>query len=300
MNSKLLAFLEEIRTQGNMSKAAQILFVTQPYISRVIKNAENQFGVSLIDRSSHPIQLTYAGERLLSYLQEENRLRVNLDREMTHLSEFKYGQLTIASNRDFNDQTYQKMLIGFHNNYPNIHANVINVSSRDAEKRILSGSVDFFLGKPLLNDKIEYEPITKFPLVIILPNNLPQFDPDNLWVDYNPKTLSQLTGNTFISIPHESGYQRMINSYLNEQSILAEFNMEVPNIRLATKLALDSVGAVITPEYILDENTDYEGKVNLMRIPIERLATEFGISYVETRQSSEPLDVMFDIVRNSI
>ncbi len=59
MNSKLLSFLEEIKAQGNMSKAAQALFVTQPYISRVIKNAEVNFGVKLIDSiiTSHPIDL---------------------------------------------------------------------------------------------------------------------------------------------------------------------------------------------------------------------------------------------------
>ncbi|GAW71713.1 LysR family transcriptional regulator [Lentilactobacillus parakefiri] len=129
MNSKLLSFLEEIQAQGNMSKAAQALFVTQPYISRVIKNAEVNFGVKLIDRSSHPIQLTYAGERLLAFLQEENRLRANLDREMTHLSQFKYGHLTIASNEVVTNDLYKPVLVRFYNKYPNIHAQITRMTS---------------------------------------------------------------------------------------------------------------------------------------------------------------------------
>lgn len=303
MNSKLLSFLEEIKAQGNMSKAAQALFVTQPYISRVIKNAEVNFGVRLIDRSSHPIQLTYAGERLLVYLQDENRLRANLDREMTHLSQFKYGHLTIASNEIVTDDVYRPVLIRFYKKYPNIHAQIIRMNSRDAEKRLLSGSLDFFVGHPLQSPKVEYVPIAKLPLVFVIPESSKAFKEGQLYVDYNEDELARLTGESFISTPQRDNYQRLVTNYLSDLGISAEFSIEVPDIHLASDLALNHVGAIVTPEpfaedkYMSDEQKKH---VNIVKIPTDKITADFGISYIKTKQQSEPVNDLLDIISDVV
>lgn len=51
MENRLLDFLEAIQAQPSMTKAAQSIFVSQPYISRVIKKAEADYRISLVDRS---------------------------------------------------------------------------------------------------------------------------------------------------------------------------------------------------------------------------------------------------------
>lgn len=299
MNSKLLSFLEEIKAQGNMSKAAQALFVTQPYISRVIKNAEVNFGVRLIDRSSHPIQLTYAGEKLLSYLQEENRLRANLDREMTHLSEFKYGHLTIASNDVLSNDIYEPILIRFSHKYPKIHAQVIRMNSRDAEKRLLSGSLDFFVGQPLSNPKIDYQPVAKVPLVFIIPESSSLFQSGKYKVDYDSLNFNKLSGEPFIGIPQQDFYQRAVNNYLSDLSVSPEYSLEVPDIHLAANLALDALGTTIAPEVFVSDqfvNDDQRKKINVAPIPTDAIAADFGISYMKTKQASEPITDLLNII----
>lgn len=298
MNSKLLAFLEEIKTQGNMSKAAQTLFVTQPYISRVIKNAENHFGVHLIDRSSHPIRLTYAGERLLSYLQEQNRLRVTLDREMTHLSEYKYGHLSIASDDSLSDDAYSKIITKFNKKYPNIHLQIINTTARDAEKRVLSGSLDFFIGKKINNPKLTHVSLVNTALALVIQKSMASFDADKLWIDYDPNILNELIGHSFISIPHDSSYQRMINSFLNEINLPVEFNFEVPTIQLAVKLALNNLGAVIAPKYIIKRNQFEDAEVSLMKLPKDQLATKIELSYLENTKNSKPINELIEIIKD--
>lgn len=299
MNSKLLSFLEEIKAQGNMSKAAQALFVTQPYISRVIKNAEVNFGVRLIDRSSHPIQLTYAGEKLLSYLQEENRLRANLDREMTHLSEFKYGHLTIASNDILSNDIYEPILIRFSHKYPKIHAQVIRMNSRDAEKRLLSGSLDFFVGQPLSNPKVEYQPVAKIPLVFIIPESSSLFQAGKYEVDYQSLDFSKLSGEPFIGIPQQDYYQRAVNNYLSDLSVSPEYSLEVPDIHLAANLAINALGVTIAPEMFIADpfvSDDQKKKLNVVRIPSDALTAEFGITYMKTKQTSEPINDLLEII----
>lgn len=299
MNSKLLSFLEEIKAQGNMSKAAQTLFVTQPYISRVIKNAEVNFGVRLIDRSSHPIQLTYAGEKLLSYLQEENRLRANLDREMTHLSEFKYGHLTIASNDVLSNDIYEPILIRFSHKYPKIHAQVIRMNSRDAEKRLLSGSLDFFVGQPLSNPKVEYQPVAKIPLVFIIPSSSSLFQAGKYKVDYKSLDFSKLSGEPFIGIPQQDFYQRAVNNYLSDLGISPEYSLEVPDIHLAANLAINALGVTVAPDVFVSDqfiSDDKKKNLNIVQTPSDALTADFGITYMKTKQTSEPINDLLEII----
>lgn len=46
------------------------LYVSQPYLSKFLKDIESEVGVKLIDRESNPLTLTYAGERYLAYAEE--------------------------------------------------------------------------------------------------------------------------------------------------------------------------------------------------------------------------------------
>ena len=299
MNSKLLSFLEEIKAQGNMSKAAQSLFVTQPYISRVIKNAEDNFGVKLIDRSSHPIQLTYAGERLLGFLQDEHQLRANLDREMTHLSQFKYGHLTIASNEAVTNEVYKPVLLRFYEKYPKVHAQIISIPSRDAEKRLTSGSLDFFVGNPLQSPKIQYLPVARVPLVLVIPKSSALYQEGKTFVDFEELDLKQMAGESFISIPHDNMYHRLIASFLHDKGVAVEYSIEVPDVGLAADLALNHIGASIIPENYVTEDQLADAKIediNIARIPMGMLTADFGISYIKSKQTAEPVDDLVTII----
>ena len=52
-----------IRDEGNFSRAARSLFMTQPALSRHVQEMERELGVRLFDRDRHSVTLTEAGER---------------------------------------------------------------------------------------------------------------------------------------------------------------------------------------------------------------------------------------------
>lgn len=59
-----------VAEMGNISRAAQKLFLTQPALSRQIKALENEIGQCLLERKAHSIRLTPAGENLLREARE--------------------------------------------------------------------------------------------------------------------------------------------------------------------------------------------------------------------------------------
>lgn len=65
----LLDFVE-LAKSGNFSRAAELRNVTQPAFSRQVKQLEEWVGVTLVDRGSHPVELTAAGRLFLGQASE--------------------------------------------------------------------------------------------------------------------------------------------------------------------------------------------------------------------------------------
>jgi DNA-binding transcriptional LysR family regulator len=76
----------EVAANLSFSKAAQILFVTQPAISKHIKGLEDQYKVPLFERKGNSILLTEAGGKLNDYLQQATEIERKAEYELSVLS----------------------------------------------------------------------------------------------------------------------------------------------------------------------------------------------------------------------
>ena len=93
--TQLLAF-QAVANSGSITKAAQLLHVSQPLISKHVKNLEQDCGVKLIERSAGTAQLTDAGASLLRHA---NAILVHLDEARKELKSPK-SLKTIRSSQD--------------------------------------------------------------------------------------------------------------------------------------------------------------------------------------------------------
>lgn len=82
MNEKDFQYTLMVAKCHSFSRAAQLLYLSQPALSRYISNLEKQLGIILFDRSISPVKLTSAGQRFCAYATEilelENKLRSEL------------------------------------------------------------------------------------------------------------------------------------------------------------------------------------------------------------------------------
>lgn len=81
MELRQLRYFVAVAEEGNISRAAQKIFLTQPALSRQIKALEDEVGQALLERRPHSIHLTRAGETMLHEARELlDRAKVLLDR----------------------------------------------------------------------------------------------------------------------------------------------------------------------------------------------------------------------------
>ena len=78
MTLQQIRYVMEISRCGSISKAAQELYLTQPYLSSTLKDLENELHISIFSRSRKGITLTRDGQEFLRYaktlLEQEERI----------------------------------------------------------------------------------------------------------------------------------------------------------------------------------------------------------------------------------
>src|SRR5688572_17868114 len=84
----------EVASHLSFSKAAQVLYISQPAISKHIKMLESQYRTSLFERKGNSIQLTDIGDILFKHLQEAKQIQRNLEFD---ISTFKNAADAVGS-----------------------------------------------------------------------------------------------------------------------------------------------------------------------------------------------------------
>ena len=75
--------------ERSISKAAERLYLSQPYLSQYLAKLENTLGVTLLDRSHSPLTLTPAGEVFHAYLERHGYLNRQLVSDLQDLKDKK-------------------------------------------------------------------------------------------------------------------------------------------------------------------------------------------------------------------
>lgn len=96
MDIKHLQYFIEVTNFNSFTRAADHLFITQPTISKMIKNLETELGVELFDRSRKQLILTDAGRVVLEQAKLIDKAFHNLETEMDNLLGLKKGHIRIG------------------------------------------------------------------------------------------------------------------------------------------------------------------------------------------------------------
>lgn len=142
MDIKQLQYFITVANFNSFSLAAQHLFITQPTISKMIKNLEAELGVTLFDRTRKKLILTDAGQTVLEQAKLINKAFSNLEVELDHLIGLKKGHIRIGLPPIFDAHLLLKIIGCFHERYPGITFQFIEDGSKKIEEDIENNHLD--------------------------------------------------------------------------------------------------------------------------------------------------------------
>lgn len=129
----------------SFSKAAIELNISQPAVTRHIKEIEQRYQTSLFSRIGNKVFLTKAGERVYNVLKIIDQSYRELDFEISQLEKHVSGQLKIAASSTISQYIIPKVIASFHKRYPQIQIFLSNGNSFEMEKLLLENTVDMAL-----------------------------------------------------------------------------------------------------------------------------------------------------------
>ncbi|MGG4264472.1 cidABC operon transcriptional activator CidR [Peribacillus simplex] len=142
MDIKHLQYFIEVTNFNSFTRAADHLFITQPTISKMIKNLETELGVELFDRSRKQLILTDAGRVVLEQAKLIDKAFHNLETEMDNLLGLKKGHIRIGLPPIIDASFFPRILSRFHEVYPDITFQLVENGSKKIEESVQNDLID--------------------------------------------------------------------------------------------------------------------------------------------------------------
>ncbi len=156
MELRVLSYFLTIAREENITKAAALLHVTQPTLSRQMMQLEAELGVKLFTRNSHNITLTEQGLLLKRRAQELVSLAEKTKQELGQRDQLS-GELSIGSGEYQNSRLLAEILAAFQAQHSAIQFEVYGGNSDNIKERIERGTLDVgFLLEPVDVGKYEF------------------------------------------------------------------------------------------------------------------------------------------------
>jgi DNA-binding transcriptional LysR family regulator len=137
-----LRILRAVATEKNFTKAAAVLYLSQPSLSKQIKTLEKNLDILLINRERNNISLTESGKVLLQYSERILALCEESCRALIDLKNGDRGNLTVGASQTIGTYLMPRILALFAQNYPQIDLKVQVNSTRVIAKHIINREID--------------------------------------------------------------------------------------------------------------------------------------------------------------
>ena len=145
MELRVLQYFLVVAREENITKAASLLHITQPTLSRQLMSLEEELGVKLFRRGKHSIVLTEDGMLLRRRAQEIVDLAEKTAKELMHGEEAVSGEISIGCGETQNMKPLAEIMASFQRKYPDVSFHIYTAIADDVKERLENGTLDMGL-----------------------------------------------------------------------------------------------------------------------------------------------------------
>lgn len=157
MELRVLQYFLAVTREQSISGAAESLHLSQPTLSRQLKDMEEELGKQLLIRGNRRITLTEEGMILRKRAEEIMELVQKAEHEIATSDEFIAGDITIGAGETDGVRFLAQTTKALQKHYPDIHLHIISGDGESVEENLDRGLIDFgFLCREIDTAKYEY------------------------------------------------------------------------------------------------------------------------------------------------
>lgn len=280
---------------GGFNRAASELFVTQPAVSRTIRQMEEALGVKLFYRCGNrrKVSLTPAGEQVLHFADQVIALWGRLQHEIrSDTSEDRQSTVSIACGPTSSRYILPELLRRYNSIYPSVRFSLrVWTTAPDIDADVLSGHAD-------LGVQTDWFVSGEFHLVPLFRDRLVLIGPPGEGTDEFPSSPAEVGTLPFITTPRGTPYRTFLERWSESLAVRLEPRMEVSSVDILKQLVRLGVGYAITSEISVVQDLA-EGAVRLLRAPGLPLEYNFYAAYVPQRPLSSAASALLALLKGA-
>ena len=142
MNLKQARYIKTIAECGSFTAAAKKLFVSQPSLSQMLHQVEQEIGVTIFDRSVSPLRLTYAGEKYIQAAERMLSAEAELESQLREIRQEHSGRMRLGISVSRATQVIPLVLPIFASQYLMVTLELVESGSANLENLLQEGKVD--------------------------------------------------------------------------------------------------------------------------------------------------------------
>lgn len=183
LNFRLRVFYS-VATFSSFTKAAEEMFITQPAVTKNIKELESELGIRLFNRISNKITLTEAGKLLLHYTEHVLTLDKKFMFDLGVLKQKFSGDLKLGASTTIGQYVLPPILAKFKIEQPEMELSLLNDNTQRIETALIEKVLDLGIVEGnSKNSQLKYIPFIKDEIVAIAHSSQPLFAKDEITLD---------------------------------------------------------------------------------------------------------------------
>lgn len=289
MNLNQLKIFYYAAKNGNLSSAANELFITQPAVTKGIQRLQEHYEIKFVDFVGKKLMLTDAGEVLYQIAEKIFEMEKQAEESIRDFQQRKRGQIRVLSSESFGDYYLPHIIIPFSKAYPLVRISMNILPTEQVVEKTASLNCDLgFISYPVEHKKLSVREILEDKLVIITAPNHPLAHKKNL----KPKDLE---GQNFIMHEKGSAPRRAIEELIRKNNISILIPLELSSNRAIKRAVEERTGIALISRKVANEEIRAE-RLKAINVADPSMTRKFFLIHHKDKYISESLRLMMDMV----
>lgn len=290
VNLDLYKIFYYVAKNKNITKTANELMITQPGISKSIKNLEEQFGCSLFIRTKSGVILTDEGKIFYDQIKQAMEIIDNAEQRLLEMVNLEYGYLNIGVSNTLTKKYLLPYIEEFHNKYPSIKITIFTNPTFTLLQKLRNGTIDFIILNMPYAIPADCE---SYKLIDIQDC----FIASDKYIELKDKVipLNEISNYPLILISKGSNTRYALDNYCSKLGFTLNPEMDLSSYSLVTEFAKIGMGVGIATKEFLDEEfnsgTLFEVKTE-PKLPKRYIGVMYLKNKILSKCSSEFLEML--------
>jgi len=274
----------------NLTKAADILCITQPAVTKQIKQLQSYYSLKFLNIIGKKVILTDAGEHLYTIADKIFDMESQAEETIKDYQHFNKGKISILSCESFGAYYLPYIVKYYNNSNRNINISIVIGHNESIVENTIELKSDIgFISKSVQNQKISAHEIMEDKIVCIVPRNFPLRKKDYL-------EIADIDG--YDIIVHEKGSvtRKITETFIEKNNLNVKIHYEVSSNEAIKRLVEHGLGVSFMSNNMVSEEVK-TGRLIALPVKDESFKRKYYMIHHSDKYFPKPLKDFVDLVR---